>query len=1217
MATDPASKGGRRGLHIGKYEVLAHIATGGMGAVYRARDVALGREVALKILPPEMAVKPNMLERFRREARSAARLRHENIVTLYEFGEANGTYFLALEFVAGIDLHEYVSRKGRLRPEMAKQILVQAVRALDHAHRQGIVHRDIKPSNFLVIEGDEEPLVKLTDFGLAQARDDEEFRAAEFRLTRAGTTVGTVDYMAPEQARDSSAADIRSDIYALGCTFYYMLAGNCPFPEGSLTERIFKHIEAEPPDVRRLNPDVPAGLTAILSRMLEKKPDDRYQTPYELLLAIESPERLEGYRAEDAPVPLVDYVGAAGPSLEVLLPPRSKKTAEQSTKLKKKGKRRLRDEDDADVTPRPPKKSRRWWPWATAAAGLMLAVGLLIFALGSQDGTPTNPDELAELTKKKPGDGTDTTRRKATPKVETTVKRNGPIEPNFPLLYKPADALDLTRLRQELEGPPVAPSELPADAVIFRVRRLPPTDADWFASLGEACARAPADRHTVIEIHDNGPLFEPSVPPLEGRKLIVRAGKGYRPLIAWDVGASKSNRFMSIEKGSLFLDNLDLVLKWTDDRATQPATLLAMAGSDLFMQGCSVSIAGQHPRGISVARLESAAQPVQCRLSRCYLRGGDYSALRLNGSGADVSLDGCLVVGGDAPLIDVQAAEEAASTVRLIRSTLVATKTLASVRSDTNAECNPAVQFCLWDSLLARCGPPIDAELLRLGVGVHTNRMSWRVVNTLYTGWDKLLWAGNKSVAAAAIGAWRELWRYEEGDKALLHVWPSVRPADVEDAPLDGFQVLDTPVCFQATSARGPLGCDLSALPAGRPGWLSVTFDRFVIPAVELAGGDAKPPIPAAAAGLYQGERLELTKKIDLGRHLQARLEASKPGPKIVMHLFGEAEQMTSPIRVKGADLILYFEPAKAKAKPLVLVPNPNTVADREALIEVEDGSLELLGAHIAFANLPRAPLPKRMLKVRGGDLQLFDCHLEGSLGKAPPAYHGLILFEGAGKDSADQTRSCAIHQSILLSGKTLLTLEGAGARLRLQQSVFMAGGDLLRFDLGSNPPPRLNVQCQLDHNTVAVRGAVLALPATPALARVVEPIVLQADANVFLDPFLEEPRQSALLRADGPILSAGALIWQGKGNVYDEKRLQSYVVATSAPSPPNQPHRSWVQLWGSSGEQQPLLATWPVAPPSTFSVDRPLLERLRLPPDIRTPAGADLYRLRILSKKK
>src|SRR5947209_6217815 len=150
MPEDPRNNGHRRSQRIGKYEILEHIASGGMGAVYKALDTDLQRVVALKVLSPDLAVRETMIKRFRKEAQAAAMLRHENFVTIYDVGEAAGAHFLALEFIEGTDLQTYISRKGKLQPEEARQICTQAAKALVHAHEQGLVHRDIKPSNFLL-----------------------------------------------------------------------------------------------------------------------------------------------------------------------------------------------------------------------------------------------------------------------------------------------------------------------------------------------------------------------------------------------------------------------------------------------------------------------------------------------------------------------------------------------------------------------------------------------------------------------------------------------------------------------------------------------------------------------------------------------------------------------------------------------------------------------------------------------------------------------------------------------------------------------------------------------------------------------------------------------------------------------------------------------------------------------------------------------------------
>ncbi len=277
MSSDAANEP-TRNIRIGKYEVLSHIATGGMGAVYKARDTETGLDVALKVLSPELAAKPAMVERFRREAKHALKLRHKNIVTLHEFGEAQNIHFLVMEFVDGIDLFEYLTRQGPLDPVEALKIIRQACRALDHAYQQGVVHRDIKPSNFLVTRQGERLLIKLTDFGLAREAGNE-----EFRVTRAGTTIGTLDYMSPEQARDSGLADVRSDLYSLGCTWYHLLAGHAPFPKGGLGERLHRIMNEEPPDVREFNPRVSSTMASVVHRLLAKNPSQRYQTPADLM----------------------------------------------------------------------------------------------------------------------------------------------------------------------------------------------------------------------------------------------------------------------------------------------------------------------------------------------------------------------------------------------------------------------------------------------------------------------------------------------------------------------------------------------------------------------------------------------------------------------------------------------------------------------------------------------------------------------------------------------------------------------------------------------------------------------------------------------------------------------------------------------------------------------------------------------------------------------
>jgi eukaryotic-like serine/threonine-protein kinase len=276
---DPSPIAGRTSL--GKYQIQRELGAGGMGTVYLAIDTNLRRTIALKVLHKERASNDTLVRRFESEAQAAAQLRHENIVAVYDAGQIDGHLFIALEFVDGTDIHELVAKRGAIPLKRSIGFVKQVVRALDHLHKRGIVHRDIKPSNLLMTK---DGTVKLTDLGLARAVDE----SLQSNITREGTTVGTVDYMAPEQARNSQAADIRSDIYSLGCTWYQMLTGEPPFPDGSVTNKLYAHISKPRPDPRAFNQTIPDEIVAIIQKMMARKVDDRYQSPAELLTDLDN-----------------------------------------------------------------------------------------------------------------------------------------------------------------------------------------------------------------------------------------------------------------------------------------------------------------------------------------------------------------------------------------------------------------------------------------------------------------------------------------------------------------------------------------------------------------------------------------------------------------------------------------------------------------------------------------------------------------------------------------------------------------------------------------------------------------------------------------------------------------------------------------------------------------------------------------------------------------
>lgn len=265
------------GRRLGHFELIESVGAGGMAAVLKARDQELGRVVALKILPPEAAADPEAVTRFKQEARAAAKLDHDNVARVYFCGEDQALHFIAFEFVEGQTLRAVIDRRGPLPAGECVRYMVQIAAGLNHAAERGVVHRDIKPSNVIVTP---DGRAKIVDMGLARHLDPGSVNGG---VTQSGVTLGTFDYISPEQALDPRRADVRSDLYSLGCTFYHALTGRPPVPEGTAARKLHAHQHEAPLDPRELNPAVPDELAAVLSRMMAKDPARRHQTPVELI----------------------------------------------------------------------------------------------------------------------------------------------------------------------------------------------------------------------------------------------------------------------------------------------------------------------------------------------------------------------------------------------------------------------------------------------------------------------------------------------------------------------------------------------------------------------------------------------------------------------------------------------------------------------------------------------------------------------------------------------------------------------------------------------------------------------------------------------------------------------------------------------------------------------------------------------------------------------
>jgi serine/threonine protein kinase len=375
------------GFFLGPYRVIDRIGKGRMAGVYKGRHES-GQIVAIKVLPASRARDPELLARFQREGRLLTRLDHPNVVRALQLGEADGKHYLVLEHLEGETLEDVLEKSKRLPVPEAVRIVHQALHGLQHLHEKGMIHRDLKPANLMLVRGDgKDPTagtVKILDIGLGKAMFDEGEDAR--KITGEGVLIGTPDYLAPEQARNARGADIRSDIYSLGCVLYRTLTGQPPFPDKSILNQVMRHATEPPRPLSDFLQDVPEGLQTAMNWLLAKDPAQRYPTPERAAQALSlflrdvaaprpaAPEYLEAVKvAEAAPPPAIPLgkLESPGRKSATAPPPASVPTAREP-------------EIDVELVSVPsPTRTRdeRGWLELNRRDAVMLVVGGLLVSL--------------------------------------------------------------------------------------------------------------------------------------------------------------------------------------------------------------------------------------------------------------------------------------------------------------------------------------------------------------------------------------------------------------------------------------------------------------------------------------------------------------------------------------------------------------------------------------------------------------------------------------------------------------------------------------------------------------------------------------------------------------------------------------------------------------------------------------------------------------------
>ena len=574
-----------------------------------------------------------------------------------------------------------------------------------------------------------------------------------------------------------------------------------------------------------------------------------------------------------------------------------------------------------------------------------------------------------------------------------------PDKPRWPALDRTATPVDAVALRNEVEAPWAALAAPPTDAAVFHVARASAAgQAPAYSSLAAAAAAAPPDKPLVLEIDDDGPLFETST-AFADRKVTIRAGRGFRPLVVWDAPRTLEERrqkapgkaddgrppaFLGVERGGLRLENLDVVFKQPES-VPGGLALLDVRDGDLTAERCTFSLAGSPREGTVLAHVRGTkAEAGRCRFTHCVARGPALIALDLDAAAGAVLFDRSLVVGGEPALLQVRAGDSRPLSLTVVRSTLVCGRTLLSVQRVAESDRRPALQWLGWDSLLSRSNDQPGGDLVSLAAadGVNTTGVNWRAYNCLYSGWQNLL-TGPETLAGIDTAKWRAHWGRSEGDNAIHDAWP-VYNEDPSVLPASTYRTSDTAVGFAATAAPdGPLGCDLAELPPTRDNWPSLTVDSFVVPPVDAITDDAAPAVKPAVDGLYHGGTVDFTRTPDVGAFLSDLSRKKLLAPRVVLLLSGAGEHPITPFRLQGCTLVLHADAPAEGVMPLTLTWGGLGSVGQEGLIEIEGGGLEMTNIAVKLADFPR----RRRRPTCSRSTATSNCSVAGWRGrcKTPP----------------------------------------------------------------------------------------------------------------------------------------------------------------------------------------------------------------------------------------
>jgi len=1198
---------------LGRYEVQKKLGQGGMGTVYLALDPSLNRLVALKILPPEKAENAILVKRFKAEGQAAAQLTHDNIVRVYESGEADGLNYIAMEYVEGTDVQRLIKKRNRIPIRRSTEIITQVARALEHASQASIVHRDIKPSNLLITQSG---VVKLTDLGLARIVDDTE----ETSITRAGTTVGTVDYMSPEQARSSKAADIRSDLYSLGCTWYHMLTGSPPYPEGSVTNKLHAHAVAPIPDPRDLNESVPEAIVGVIARMMAKKPEDRYQSVAELL------EDLEAVKTTKREIKAEDLAALAGaedvidedvedrePSEGPVIPPRRGPVA--------------RDIEEEELDEPTPKKKRRKKADKSSASSSSGSRN------GSSKSNSSGVDSLPPREKRKLED----VEGKSTGQLGEIAKYIGlacaliavvsvawygisAVSSSFSQSNaNEKDNVDLTRTIEEVQAerereaaengdgkaaeggngssngksprkltatPAVAAAdEELSDEQIARLPKLQIVDSSvkedetHFHTIGDALTKI-SDKDLVIELATSRTFIWEQPVSIENRSVIFRAAEGKPGRIILNSAGAMTDGLIRARNAHVMVHGLHFGLPAFDLPGANELRLFDLQSSDLHVRDSTFTIEESRAAPIVLCQYFGQRKANQLQLKRSLVRGELWQPFQCQAEQLQILVDDSLFLIGESPLLDLKlpsgtsgneagaktADGQFAREVSLNDTIVVCRNTPLVMVNSRGRNDPPPTQFRLNRAHFVATASASQRPLVSISnwpenvLGATTSgalsRVNWISENSSFAGWTTRLNATTNRTRAVfnidSEDSWQKFW----GNSGLFGAWNS-RPARLE----------------AGTSLARHTGKDLQKLgvtAAVNPH--EQTLERLAsIPVPDLprktwrAETAAMEVRPRPAADPFNDSVKRVTvnlsdPRVDLGKFLASD---SLPNP-VIVEAVGFGNRASSPIQIANRSVKIQFK-SEAGKYPLTLRPEGVSDSGEAPWIRVQGGYLAIEDGIFRVDPNGREPLPTAWLAVEGADVVLRNCYVT-----APAEKDGRLqsLIQAGLKGGAGSDRSTLVLERTFLNyGGDLITTDLRRYTPFVRNSVLVSQDHLLDMRFSGKASDPVAGYFELTNSTLSARQGALHFD-VPASSPHKRPLVSgRVQECAFVPPAnpgrSKAPAPSVLSAAFDLKELPSRVWWWGERNGFSPEISQELLGRPLA--------QSWSQFWGEGHVDRPL----------------------------------------------